>query len=203
VPSPSRTRGAGTIAAMATSTERSRRHRAHLRGDHSACRAGCLSAGDRLAADLHAERVLSAAERVLAERAGKLVDALAALDRLPYSAATARDRSRMDNQLIKVLHEIRQGDKRSRAAAPPAPPPLPFRRASSDTLAAVRQRAGERRARFDAGDDSASGLPVPADWRSTVDGRPVQPEQPPDPSRNGSGPHRGPHGPAHATWPVV
>lgn len=76
-----------------TSTERSKRRRAHLADDHTLCDpASCnavspplpeptLSRGEQLTADLEAERVLSPAERTLAQEAGRLADRLDRLDR--------------------------------------------------------------------------------------------------------------------------
>ena len=77
---------------MATSTERSRRRRAHLADDHSLCSAACngtaepirpkaLSRGEQLTADLEAERPLSKAESALVLEMGRIVDRLDRLDK--------------------------------------------------------------------------------------------------------------------------
>lgn len=71
-----------------TSTERTHRRRAHLKGDHELCDAKTCSdapvapvsteptRGEQLCADLEAERPLSPAESALALEAGRLADRL-------------------------------------------------------------------------------------------------------------------------------
>lgn len=77
-----------------TSTERSRRRRAHLKDDHTLCGEACngvaepirptpppqLTRGEQLAADLEAERKLTPAESALVEEMGRVVDRLDRLD---------------------------------------------------------------------------------------------------------------------------
>lgn len=75
-----------------TSTERSKRRRAHLADDHTLCdpdlcngtpepvRPTPKTRGEQLTADLEAERPLSPAEKTLAEEAGRLADRLDRLD---------------------------------------------------------------------------------------------------------------------------
>lgn len=75
-----------------TSTERSKRRRAHLADDHTLCDPASCNAtppllpeptktrGEQLTADLEAERTLSSAEKALAQEAGRLADRLDRLD---------------------------------------------------------------------------------------------------------------------------
>jgi len=74
-----------------TSTERSKRRRAHLADDHTLCDpASCSDArplrpvqksrGEQLVEDLGKERTLSAAEAALAEEMGRIADRLDRLD---------------------------------------------------------------------------------------------------------------------------